>query len=59
MKNIIASFALFAGLITMNNLAKPVLESYSSHVFELSAMYGATTFALWMIAFRYINKKFK
>ncbi|PZT57354.1 MULTISPECIES: hypothetical protein [Paenibacillus] len=59
MKNIIASFALFVGLAAMNNLAKPVLESYSSHVFELSAMYGATTFLLWMIAFKYIHKKSK
>lgn len=59
MKNIVASYALFAGLIAMNRLAKPVLESYSSHVFELSAMYGATTFLLWMIAFKYINKRFK
>ncbi|RPK31763.1 hypothetical protein [Paenibacillus xylanexedens] len=59
MKNIIASYALFAGLVTMNRLAKPVFESYPSHAFELSALYGATTFALWMIAFKYINKKFK
>ncbi|MBD8836235.1 hypothetical protein IFU39_00180 [Paenibacillus sp. CFBP 13594] len=59
MKNIIASYALFAGLIAMNRLAKPVLESYPSHAFELTAMYGATTFLLWMIAFKYINKKFK
>ncbi|WP_339304297.1 hypothetical protein NST33_17810 [Paenibacillus sp. FSL L8-0435] len=59
MKNIIASYALFTGLVAMNRLAKPVLESYSSHAFELSALYGATTFALWMIAFNYINKKSK